>query len=271
MIYLTMAPRCTQMYIFGAQVALVGTLSFISLVGHHQLAPGCAQINKSGAWTNTDGASTDILICLSISVLCVSETDSENFIYSMLMPLSVKSITQSTGYEFRNEDQAIYLSKDLCEFTPRGHWPEITLPVPTEAPPQPAPLCPNTQLIRTMQTMHDITADMLISQGTDPCAVYREGQVDHILNHVESGHTKCKVCSKELSTTQKLKSHIWSVHCQSAPYKCSICAKPFGDPYALSLHKRVHVDAARKHVCACCGNAYLSKSKLNEHEKRHAT
>ena len=112
---------------------------------------------------------------------------------------------------------------------------------------------------------------MLRCQGIDPCAIYREGQVEHILNHVESGHTKCKVCSKELSTTQKLKSHIWSVHFHSAAYKCSICGKPFGDPYVLPLHKRVHVDVARKHVCAHCRNAYLSKSKLNEHEKKHVT
>ena len=127
----------------------------------------------------------------------------------MLMPLSVNSITRATGYKFKNENQAIYLNKDLCEFTPRRQWPEITLPVPTEAPPLPTPPGPNTQLIRAMQMMHDTAADILRSQGTDPCAIYREGQVEHILNHVEGGHTKCKVCNKELSTTQKLKSHIW--------------------------------------------------------------
>ena len=85
-----------------------------------------------------------------------------------------------------------------------------------------------------MQTTHDTAADILRSQGTDPCAVYKESQVEHFLNNVESGHTKCKVCNKELSTTQKLKSHIQSVHCHSAAYKCSTCSKPFGDPYAVT-------------------------------------
>ena len=65
------------------------------------------------------------------------------------MPLLVNSITQATGYEFRHEDQAIYHSKDLFKFTPRRQWPEITLPVPTEAPPQPTLSGPNTQLIMT--------------------------------------------------------------------------------------------------------------------------
>ena len=187
------------------------------------------------------------------------------------MSLSVNSITQVTGYEFKREDQSIYLSKDLCEFVPRRQWPEITLPVPTEAPPQPAPLGPNTQLIRAMQTTHDTAADILKSQGTDPCAVYRESQVERILNHVESGHTECRVCKRVLSSTQKLRSHIRSEHCHKAAYKCSLCSKPLGDPYAPSLHKRAHADAARKYVCVHCGNAYLSKSKLNELEKKHST
>ena len=128
---------------------------------------------------------------------------------------------------------------------------------------------PNTQLIRAMQATHDTAADILKSQGTDPCTVYREKQVEYILNHVESGHKKYKVCNKVLSNTQKLKSHIRSAHCHSAAYKCSTCSKPFGDPYALSVHKRVHSESARKHVCTYCGNAYLSKSKLTGHEKKH--
>ena len=178
----------------------------------------------------------------------MTETGSDNYIYSSLMPLQVNSISLATGYEFKQEDQTIYLSKDLCEFTPRRQWPEITLPVPAAVPPKPAPLGPNTQLIRAMQATHDTPTDILRSQGTDPCAVYREKQVEYILNHVESDHKKCKICNKEMSTTQKLKSHIQSVHCHSTAYKCSSCSKPFGDPYALSVHKRVHTESARKHV-----------------------
>ena len=63
--------------------------------------------------------------------------------------------------------------------------------------------------------------------------------MEYILNHVESSHKKCKVCNKELSSTQKLKSHIRATHCHSTAYKCPTCYKPFGDPYALSVHNRV--------------------------------
>ena len=137
----------------------------------------------------------------------VTEAGSDGQIYSSLMPLEVNSIPLATGYKFKHENQSIYLSKDLCEFTPRRQWPNITLPVPASAPPQPAPVGPNTQLIRAMQATHDMAADILRSQGTDPCAVYREKQVEYILNHVESGHKKCKVCNKELFSPQKLVTH----------------------------------------------------------------
>ena len=79
------------------------------------------------------------------------------------MSLEVNSISLATGYEFKQEDQAIYLSKDLCEFTTRRQWLVITLPVPAGIPPQAAALHPNTQLIRTMQATHDTAADILRS------------------------------------------------------------------------------------------------------------
>ena len=182
---------------------------------------------------------------------CITEAGNDGQVYSSLMPLEVNSISLATGYEFRHENQSIYLSKDLCEFVPRRQWPNIILPVPAPIPPQPAPVGLNTQLIRAMQATHDTAVDILHSQGTDPCTVYREKQVEYILNHVKCGHKKCKVCNKELSSTQKLKSHIRATHCHSAAYKCSICSKPFGDPYALTVHKRDHSASARKHVCAC--------------------
>ena len=92
---------------------------------------------------------------------------------------------------------SIYLSKDLCEFVPRRQWPDIILPVPAAVPPQPVPEGPNILLIWAMQDAHNNAANILKSQGTDRCAVYREKQVEYILNHVESGHKKCKVCGKE--------------------------------------------------------------------------
>ena len=126
----------------------------------------------------------------------VTEAGSDGQIYLSVMLLEVNSISLATGYEFKHENQSIYLSKDLCEFIPRRQWPNITLPVPASAPPQPAPVGPNTQLIRAMQATHDVAADILQSQGTDPCPVYREKQVEYILNHVESGHKNARCVTR---------------------------------------------------------------------------
>ena len=127
----------------------------------------------------------------------VTEAGSDGQVYSSLMPLEVNSISLATRYEFKHENQSIYLSKDLCEYIPRRQWyNNITLPVPASMPPQPASVGSNTQLIRAMQATHDTAADILRSQGTDPCAVYREKQVEYILNHVESGHKNVRCVTK---------------------------------------------------------------------------
>ena len=127
----------------------------------------------------------------------VTEASSDGQIYSSLMPLEVNSISLATGYKFKHENQSIYLSKNLCEYIPRRQWPNITLPVSASAPPQPASVGPNTQLIRAMQATHDTAADILWSQGTDPSVVYREKlEVEYILNHVESGHKNARCVTK---------------------------------------------------------------------------
>ena len=65
-------------------------------------------------------------IHITFSVPCINEAGNDGQIYSSLMPLEVNSISLATGYEFKHENQSIYLSKDLCEFTPKRQWPNIS-------------------------------------------------------------------------------------------------------------------------------------------------
>ena len=140
----------------------------------------------------------------------------------MLMPLLVNAITQVRGYEFKREDQSIYLSKDLCKFVPRRQWPEITLPMPTEAPPQPAPLGPNTQLVRAMQTTHDTAAD-----------------TQKLRSHIRSRHChkaayKCSVCSKPFGDPYA-HSHHKRVHAAATrKYVCVHCGNAYLSKSKLS-------------------------------------
>ena len=144
-----------------------------------------SQLISSRWWLQTLwGQIVHYTVLITFSVPHITEAGNDGQVYSSLMPLEVNSISLATGYEFRHENQSIYLSKDLCKFVPRRQWPNIVLPVPAPIPPQPAPVGPNTQLIRAMQATQDTAADILHSQGTDPGAVYRERQVKYILNHV---------------------------------------------------------------------------------------
>ena len=69
-------------------------------------------------------------VFISFSVPHITEASNDGQVYSSLMPLKVNSISLATRYEFRHENQSIYLSKDLCKFVPRRQWPNIILPVP---------------------------------------------------------------------------------------------------------------------------------------------
>ena len=112
------------------------------------------------------------IILLVLLVPCVTEVDEEDHFCSSLMPLEVNSITLSTGYQFKHENQSIYSSKDLCEFVPRRQWPDIVLPMPAEEPHKPAPEGPSTLLVKAMQDAHDNATTILKSQGIDPCATF---------------------------------------------------------------------------------------------------
>ena len=176
-------------------------------------------------------------ILITFSVPGITEAGNDHQICSSLMPLEVNSISL---YMFL----CLYLLRQLLwvqTHSSSGPCKQLTIQL-------------QTSFIHKAQTLVLSTGRSRWSTSSNMWRVVIK---------------KCKVCNKEFSSTQKLKSHIRATHCHSAAYKCSTCSKPFGDPYALSVHKRVHTASARKHICAYCGNAYLSKSKLTDHEKKH--
>ena len=156
-------------------IVVLSLLSLIPLFNLDCCSDMCSQLSLLLSQLHVlQGQMVHYTIHITFSVPHITEASNDGQIYSSLMPLEVNSISLATGYKFKHENQSIYLSKDLCEFTPRRQWPNITLPIPASIPHQPAPVGPNTQLIRAMQATHDMAADILQSQGTDPCAVYRE-------------------------------------------------------------------------------------------------
>ena len=208
---------------------------------------------------------------ISFTVHRIHSTDEEGYLCTHLSPLAVDSIEKARGYSFEREDQQIYLSKDLLEFTPRWQWPEIQLPVPqvipqAEAPPSSA----NQELLRGLQSTHDSAVDLLHTQNIDACKAYKKHEAASILAHIRPQDTKCRYCGRVCKTSHKLKNHIRSHHLKEAAFKCPVCNKSFGASYALQLHKKSHQEGGRKFLCAVCGMGFVSKSQVNEHTKRHA-
>ena len=180
------------------------------------------------------------------------------------------SIEQAHGYRFDKEDQNIYPSRDLLEFVPRCQWPDIQLPVPQVVPP-PQPPAPsvNEEVLKGLQTTHDVAVNMLRTQDIDACKVYKERDAASILAHIRPQDVKCSYYDRVCKTSQKLKAHIRSHPLKSAAYRCPVCNKSFGAPYALNQHKKSHEEGGRKFLCAICGKGFVSKSQVNEHSKRH--
>ena len=120
----------------------------------------CIPTDKISARRSQLASRCIIVHFISFTVHRVHSTDEEGYICTHLSPLAVDSIEKARGYSFKREDQQIYLSKDLLEFTPRWQWPEIQLPVPqvipqAEAPPYSA----NQELLRGLQSTHDSAVD----------------------------------------------------------------------------------------------------------------
>ena len=200
----------------------------------------------------------------------IHSTDDEGYIYTHLSPLAVDSIEKAQGYRFDREDQQIYLSRDLLEFTPRRQWPEVQLPVP-EVVPQPEAPSPsaNQELLKRLQSSHDAAVNLLRTQGIDACKVYKESDTATILAHIRPQDVECTYCGRVCKTSHKLKAHLRSHHLRAAAYKCPVCNKSFGASYALKQHKKSHEEGGRKFLCVVCGKDFVSKSQVNEHSKRH--
>ena len=102
----------------------------------------------------------------------------------------------------------------------------------------------------------------------DACREYQQSNVEYVLEAVQPGEVKCKVCLEEKSSTHTLKGHIRAKHMDSTPYHCKECQKYFGDNSTYKAHKKIHAQGS-KVVCEVCQMVYSSQSRLTQHAKIH--
>ena len=128
--------------------------------------------------------------------------------------------------------------------------------------------------MKELLEIHRSYVDVLLSMGVDPLKEYQESKAENILSGVKSGDTKCKVCEKRCSSTQKLKNHIRRCHIGKTPYFCGECNRYYGDSQSLKVHLGKHLPegekAAAAHQCPTRNKSYSSVGKLNEHLEKHA-
>ena len=94
-------------------------------------------------------------------------------------------------------------------------WPDIPLPTfkaqaeavvasATRSKGQEEPAKqPQSDTVKELLEIHRSYVDVLLSMGVDPLKEYEEKKAENILAGVKSGDTKCKVCQKSCSTSQK--------------------------------------------------------------------
>ena len=87
----------------------------------------------------------------------------------------------------------------------------------------------HSEAVKELLEIHRSYVDVLMSMGVDAIKEYAEKKAENILGGVKAGDTKCKVCDKRCSSTQKLKNHIRRCHIGKTPFHCGECSRYYGD------------------------------------------
>ena len=197
--------------------------------------------------------------------------------------LTCRPLEKLGDYRLENEDPGVY--REMDKEVPR-EWKDIPLPTyqaqaeaavaaatrskDTEKP-EPAP---RLYWVKELLEIHRTCVDVLLSMGIDPLKEYTEKKAETILQGVKAGDTRCKVCEKRCSSTQKLKNHIRRRHIGKTPYQCGVCQRYYGDSQSLKVHLKKHAEPGEEvKMFNCehegCSASYPTIGKLNEHNQKH--
>lgn len=94
--------------------------------------------------------------------------------------------------------------------------------------------------------------------------------------HVKIVHLKlkshtCDDCGRSFYGKTALSDHKKRLHSENLTYDfaCEQCGKQFCTKRQLVIHKRTHLEAKFKCNADGCDKAYITKSKLERHLKKH--
>ena len=183
--------------------------------------------------------SGDRLRPFPISVISVMYSCDKDYADLVDWKVNCKPLEKVGNYDLLQEDSRVF--RRVAESYPR-EWPDVPLPTVQTAPAQPKAGTSTTpeksdaeeaelkKKIQDLLSIHHSYVDVLRAMGVDPIKDYQEKQADTILQGVMAGDTRCKVCEKRCSSTQKLKNHIRKRHIGKTPYFCGECNWYYGIP-----------------------------------------
>ena len=82
-----------------------------------------------------------------------------------------------------------------------------------------------------------------------------------------SHHHQCPHCSYHCERTDKLRTHLMTVHSEERPYPCNFCEKRFKLKDKLNMHvNTVHLKK-KPFDCMYCNQVFGRKDAAKRHEK----
>ena len=175
--------------------------------------------------------------------------------------LEAAALEKGADFDLEQEDPHHY--KNEIGYQPAREWEDIPLPqLATTAQ------SISQQVINMALQVHHTEVKFLHSLDIDASREYHQSNVEYVLEAVQPGEVKCKVCGEEKSSIQTLKGHIRAKHMDATPDHCKESQKYFGDNSTYKAHKKIHAQGS-KLVCEVCQRVFPSQSSLTQHAKTH--
>ena len=140
--------------------------------------------------------------------------------------LSCGPLVAEGHWSLQHEDPMLYVQGNLWDKA-RREWPDIPYPQAEGAPTTPSKDTPkySKEEMDSLLKIHHQFTKLILKLGVDPCKAFKEQNVKHILQTIDSNDLDCKICGKSYQTASRMRLHIQQKHIGVTNYQCTTCFK----------------------------------------------